>query len=1395
MKKQTLVIILIAMLVVSCLALTACHEHEFGQWTVVSNATCTDAGLKERICECGEKEKETIPATGVHLFNEWTVVTEPTCTQSGKQERTCACGRKETETVAATGHTFGEWTVVTEATCVQKGREERVCTCGKKETRSVDLKSHTEGEWIIDSPLTCTQDFSRHQVCAVCGITMNTESVTAPGHSYDSIVTNPTCTEQGYITHTCSVCGDSYIDTYTNVLGHTEGEWIIDVEATCTEAGSKHQVCATCEVTINTSVIQPLGQHSLTTALSDKLRVTCTYCDYSDEYDLAIDTNKLYGLNQFKQNDNEDFYNFYIDLYNAATIFANCQDDLVEENDEYVIAKIDTQSYTLSDLELMSVWKIFYMENPQFYWLTNTVDFYDNGFLLLADEAYSKYEDRARYDLLISDMLADAAKSIAFAKNELEVVFNLHDFILSNNEYAYIEGTLAPETEIWAHNLVGFAEKNKGVCEAYAKTFLYFSYIFDINNIIVTGQSKGEKHGWNLVEIDGNWYYFDFTWDDRESEGIAYNYFGLCALTMQKDHTNDTTSNEGFGYLYNLPDALAEIELVRLYQNGVDIGLRTSIDNAIDSMTDADSEYEIELFRYDYLSLGGVAAFVDKVHHISKDLPNVKQVTIAGVKQDLGDNGFFSSFMVSTIDILNNFTLHSNLILNNVSLGSDGNIIDLADYSLILEGYYNSIGGKIIGSENAWLIVNTQQESEIYAAVDLGNVSIKGESCDFFGTVIEISNLYLSQYSEFYIRAWAQDVIIENIHNGFATSMTVCGDSGDTNVSIGNIESDLFIRVIFDDVAHYPNISFVGELNGDITFNLDGNLTFMSIDLFTGETQIEHKSVKPMQLIGKRLFVANEENVDKVKLIFNFNYIDHSDLCVMNDDGEVYFDLPEADQDGFVIKDNVLIGYVGNSATVVIPEGVTSIESEAFAGIKTIYQVVLPSTLTHIEDGAFNGCSKLVEVVNNSQLDIKCGTRDFGSVAFNAFSVTKEAGYFTVIQDKFLFYLGEVNYLISYFGTDETVILPQTEFEYHINRYAFYQNTTMKYVDLGEKVVSIGDSAFYMCELLEEIYIPANIKQIEERAFFLCILLRKVTFDPNSSLTSIASGMFMACSNLTTVILPNSVMSIGDYAFSDCTHLTNIILPNSVTGIGGDAFNRCENLESITIPSSVTSIGVGAFRDCYSLTAIIVDKDNPNYQSIDGNLYSKDGKTLVQYAIGKTDASFEVPETVTSIGEAAFYGCTSLTSITMLDGVTSIGVSAFFGCTNLTSVIMSKNVTSIGTSAFQDCASLTDITIPSSVTNIDAFVFNGCTSLTNIILPDGIEYIGSFAFNNCSNLKSITIPDSVTSISDMAFSDCTLLANVYYAGTEEQWNNISIGTSNEYLTTATIHFNYTGEEN
>ena len=237
-------------------------------------------------------------------------------------------------------------------------------------------------------------------------------------------------------------------------------------------------------------------------------------------------------------------------------------------------------------------------------------------------------------------------------------------------------------------------------------------------------------------------------------------------------------------------------------------------------------------------------------------------------------------------------------------------------------------------------------------------------------------------------------------------------------------------------------------------------------------------------------------------------------------------------------------------------------------------------------------------------------------------------------------------------------------------------------------------------------------------------------------------------SYLTNYTIRQGTRSICDNAFYWCSSLQSVTIPDSVTSIGDLAFLGCESLQSVTIPESVTIIKENPFSNCPAR----VINHSKHFTIFEGNLYTSDRRKLISY-LSKGE-NFIIPDSVTSIGDSAFCGCSSLQSVTIPDSVTSIGDGAFQGCSSLQSVTIPDSVTSIGDSAFSFCSSLQSVTIPDSVTSIGDLVFNGCSSLYSVTIPDSVTSIGNRAFEGCSSLQSVTIPNSVTSIGNDAFAWC-----------------------------------------
>ena len=474
---------------------------------------------------------------------------------------------------------------------------------------------------------------------------------------------------------------------------------------------------------------------------------------------------------------------------------------------------------------------------------------------------------------------------------------------------------------------------------------------------------------------------------------------------------------------------------------------------------------------------------------------------------------------------------------------------------------------------------------------------------------------------------------------------------------------------------------------------------------------------------------------------------------------------------------------------VLISDGITHIGRFAFERCNNLDLVSLPDSLTSIGSGAFRDCNRLTSIT------IPDGVTSIGYTVFEGcYSLTE-----VNISDSV-----ESIYSHAFKNCTNLKRINIPEGIKNIDESLFENCKSLSEITIPNSVESIGSYAFSGCTNLEKIIIPKGVNSIESFAFLHCPSLtiygsrgsyaeayanqRNIPFEyiddiqetgecswtynnKNGVLTIFGSGA-MADYNETTspapwadfdiskVVVEDGVTRVGSYAFSSC-NFAEIELPDSLTSIGLKAFARCTELTSINIPKSVTTIDYCVFNYCDKLTCITVDEENPKYDSRNNcNAINETADNALVHGCNAT----VIPNTIKYIGSAAFAGCKGITEIKLPKGLESIGISAFESCENLENVVLPNNLTSIGNEAFKHCTALKSIKLP-----------YGLTSLRNI-------------FNSCSSLETITIPDGVTSISKNTFANCDSLEDVYFLGTEESWNKISVGANNEKLASANIHF-------
>ena len=410
---------------------------------------------------------------------------------------------------------------------------------------------------------------------------------------------------------------------------------------------------------------------------------------------------------------------------------------------------------------------------------------------------------------------------------------------------------------------------------------------------------------------------------------------------------------------------------------------------------------------------------------------------------------------------------------------------------------------------------------------------------------------------------------------------------------------------------------------------------------------------------------------------------------------------------------------------VSLPEGLRSIGSGAFLRCENLRSIEIPENVSSLGDAVFCGCAKL------GRIAIPAKVRSIGRYCFAGVPIREG---FSVSPDNPAYSSDENGILFTKDGTDLICCPSSLAGSYSI----------------PDTVHTIGEYAFSYCFDLSGIIIPDSVSSIGEYAFVACSL-QSVTIP--KGVTSIGRGAFNGCESLTAVTIPDSVTAIEDRAFCYCRALTSITIPGSVRTIGDSAFENCTGLSAVTISEGVSSIGSRAFANCsfaeISLPASLSFLDNNAFVSwwnagdkapailvAEGNsAYASDSKGVLFNADrtellsvpGSYEGAYEIPETVTVIGESAFSGCSALSAVTLPDGLRAIGDSAFSGC-----------------------SVLKEVTIPGSVSTVGDGAFNGCF-LRELTIQDGVSSIGSSAFAECC-LDTVKLPGSVRSIGICAFA-------------------------------------------
>ena len=416
-------------------------------------------------------------------------------------------------------------------------------------------------------------------------------------------------------------------------------------------------------------------------------------------------------------------------------------------------------------------------------------------------------------------------------------------------------------------------------------------------------------------------------------------------------------------------------------------------------------------------------------------------------------------------------------------------------------------------------------------------------------------------------------------------------------------------------------------------------------------------------------------------------------------DGEARSSNPASLAGGLIVSGEEL-------ARLEVPDGTTAINDIAFCFFKNLASVTLPESVRSIGYRAFSDCPAIQSVTMPGVRSVALSKRtywdeygyesyvDYGS-AFSSCPTIGEAVVRSDIGSMSKVFPDSFTRLQSVDVADgSTTVISE----------AFEGCSLLATVTLPETIAAIQPNAFVDCAKLEEIRIPSGVSDIADGAFLGATALKTISIAEGNENYEDVNGVLFDKEGSALLRFPGG--KAGTYA-----------VPDGTSALSAHSFRKSVAVERVEIPASVLEIGEEAFRDCTALKEIVVAADNPNFTSMDGVLYSQDGKTLIAFP-GGFRGDFFVPGGVTTIAAGAFAGCDTLTEVTIPSSVRDLGAMAFEGCKRLANISLDLGLETIGDAAFRNCPLLTSLAIPESVMVIGQEAYMGCESLVNLTLPD-----------------------------------------------------------------------------
>ncbi len=1451
------------------------HTRKYPVQENYTNASCTEGAWYENVVYCADcnaelsRDKFTIndplPHTPMPSVKE--IKKNATCTEDGSYDIVVYCSTcenpisKSSYSISATGHSFGKWTDEIQATCTLGGTEQRTCPCGETEKRQTEAKGHSFDNWTITKNLTCHEDGIKERTC-VCGLS-ETETIKARGHIMS--ISN------------CEFCFKSYSTGFEFKLANSNGEYYY--------------------------ILTSIGE-------CDDTDVCIPHSLYNEELNALLPVREIESY-AFSQNNQithltipDSIHKIGKNAFRGCTSLKSIKLPFIGETENH-IAHFSYIFYSQADSVPESLTQVFVTNCTSIYGyafagcsnltritLANSVMSIDNSafygcssltsieipysVISIGDSAFSGCSSLT--SVVIPDSVTTISK-YAFSDCRSLTSVVIPDSVTTIGYEAFRNCTSLTSVVI-PDSVTTIGSSAFSCCDSLTSVVIgnsvttigydAFYYCDSLTSVYIT-----DIAAWCGIEFKGSYSNPLFY-----AENLYLNGTLVEDLVIPEGVT--TIGSSAFYNCSNLtsvviPDSVTTIGSSAF--SGCSSLTSVTIGNGVKTIGDWAFAYCDSLTS---VAIGNSVTTISDLAFFSCDSLKYNEYDNAYYLGN--ENNPYLLLVAARNKNITSVTIHKDtrLIYSNAFYGCSSLT------SVVIPDSVTTIGSSAFSGCSSLTSVTIGNN-----VTSIGSYAFYG--CDSLTSVtIPDSVTTIGDHTFAYCMSLVNLNIGKNVSVFGDYAVSVCNSLTNINVSDDNstyksIDGNLYSK---DEKSLIQYA--IGK--ADTIFYIPSGVKTIKKYAFHNCTNLTNIKIPDSVTTIEEYAFYNCIGLESVTIPYSVTSI-----------GVRPFSNCTTLENIFVDEENSQ--YCSLDGILYTKKGTTLIQYPA--GRKDT-SFTIPKTVDFIEYGAFAGSCYLesitIHFIGGSKYHTNEHARYFGYI-FATDNVTSPTGGIKhpnsqALPQSLKQVIVKGGAIYDYaFGNCESltsIILPNTLT--YISEGAFYMCSSLTSIEIPKSVTTIGDYAFLFCSSLTSVVISDSVTTIGSFAFSSCSSLTSVTI--GNGVKTIDDYAFARCSSLTSVVIPNSVTTIGDYAFSNCTSLVSVLIPNSVTSIGGNAFNNCPDLQfneynneydnayylgndenpyltlvkakttaidsviihentkfiqsyafqycttlnSITIPNSVVSIGVGAFKHCSNLTNIIVSNDNPSYKTIDGNLFSKDGKVFIQYAIGKNEICFTIPSGVTAVEDYAFCYCYNIKRITIPESVTYIGNEVFAYCGKLTIITIPNSVTHIGEYAFYRCSNLVNAMIgQDSYTNSSEFA--GCDKLVEIYncsemptLTKGIlneytpkkgesnirttsngfifyedndicyllGYIGNekditlpenyngktyeiykYAFSYCDELRSITIPAGITALGDAAFCYCSGLESINYRGSEIEWDALPKESSWDYATgTYTITYNY-----